>query len=328
MRARWRTLSRLSPVAFAALAATLAIAVAAILAWQVAGWEAVLDVLQHPQLDWIWLAAVGELAAYVGYTIAYRDAIRSNGGPRLPLLKVAKLVTAGFGAHLPGGGFSGDLRILKQEYADAQDAAARVLSLGALEYALLAPAATASAAYLLAEGASIPLSVTIPWVAAVPLGFILAAWVSVKIDPAKADRLPRRIAGPVRSGLMALVGLRGFVMTPLSRFGSWFGIALYWAGDIFCLWAGLHAFGADPSIPATVLAYATGYIASRRTMPLAGAAATEALLVFALTWVGVPFVLALVGVVAYRAFNFLLALPLGLLAAPRRVDIKGADGPA
>jgi uncharacterized membrane protein YbhN (UPF0104 family) len=310
-----RTLrERLSPVGFAGLAALLAIAVAALLAWQVAGFPEVLEVVRHPQLAWIGLAALGELVAYLGYTLAYRAAVQASGGPKLPLRRAGALVTAGFGAHVPGGGFAGDLRALRGECVDDRDAAARVLGLGALEYALLAPVATAAAAFLLADGADVPLSVTVPWVAAVPLGFALAVWVSERIDPARVERLPRRLAGPAGSALAALALLRGLVVTPVKHAGAWVGIAAYWAGDIFCLWAGLHAFGADPTVPATIVAYATGYIASRRSLPLAGAAATEALLALALTWVGVPFVYALVGVVTYRVFNFLLAMPMGLLA--------------
>ncbi len=312
-------LRRLSPIAFATLAVGLAVAVAGVLAWQVAGWSNVVAVLRHPQVTWIGWAALGEVVAYLGYMFAYGDAVRADGGPRLGMLRLGALVTAGFGAHIPGGGFAGDVRALRPEFEDQDEAAVRMLGLGALEYALLAPAATGDAAFLLADGAHVPLSVTIPWVAAVPVGFALAALASERIDPARVQRLPRRLVRPATSALGALARLRRLVTTPQRHVAAWIGIALYWSGDIFCLWAGLHAFGAHPSIPATIVAYATGYVASRRSLPLAGAAATEALLALALTWVGVPFVYALVGVVTYRVFNFLLALPLGLLAE-RRCD--------
>lgn len=311
---RSRLARRLSPFALATLATALAAAVAGVLAWQVAGWSEVLEVLRHPEVSWIALAAVGEVVAYLGYIVAFRDTVRRAGGARLGLRRAGRLVTAGFGAHILGGGFAGDVRALKGEYMDDREAAVRVLGLGALEYALLAPAATGAAAFLLADGAHVPMSVTIPWVAAVPVGFALAAWASERIDPARVERLPRLLVAPATSALAALAVLRGLVTTPLRHAGAWLGIALYWTGDIFCLWAGLHAFGATPSIPATIVAYATGYVASRRSLPLAGAAATEALLALSLTWVGVPFVYALVGVVTYRVFNFLFALPLGLVA--------------
>ncbi|HEY2740909.1 MAG TPA: hypothetical protein VGI69_01860, partial [Gaiellaceae bacterium] len=47
----------------------------------------------------------------------------------------------------------------------------------------------------------------------------------------------------------------------------------------------------------------------RRTLPLAGAGAVEALLPFALVWVGYSLSAAVLAVFAYRVFN--LWLPLG-----------------
>ena len=50
-------------------------------------------------------------------------------------------------------------------------------------------------------------------------------------------------------------------------------IALYWFGDIFCLWACVQAFGGERPLPDLILAYATGYALTRRTLPLGGAGA-------------------------------------------------------
>ena len=60
---------------------------------------------------------------------------------------------------------------------------------------------------------------------------------------------------------------------------------------------------------AVVVGYATGYALTRRTLPLAGAGAVEALLPFALVWVGYGLAPAVLAVFAYRIFN--LWLPLG-----------------
>jgi uncharacterized membrane protein YbhN (UPF0104 family) len=98
-------------------------------------------------------------------------------------------------------------------------------------------------------------------------------------------------------------------------------MSLYWAGDISALWACLNAFSGRPSVSALIVGYATGYALSRRTLPFAGAGAVEALLPFALTWVGVALAPALLAVAAYRVFN--LWLPVipgtpGLLVLKRR----------
>jgi uncharacterized membrane protein YbhN (UPF0104 family) len=91
-------------------------------------------------------------------------------------------------------------------------------------------------------------------------------------------------------------------------------MAVYWAGEVFVLWVCLAAFERHtPSVEAVVVGYATGYALTRRTLPLAGAGAVEALLPFALTWVGYGLPAAVLAVFAYRVFN--LWLPLGPAAA-------------
>ena len=63
-----------------------------------------------------------------------------------------------------------------------------------------------------------------------------------------------------------------------------------------------------------ILAYATGYAATRRPLPLGGAGLTEVLMTYSLYWVREPLAPALAAVVAYRAFNFLLAATPALIA--------------
>ena len=91
---------------------------------------------------------------------------------------------------------------------------------------------------------------------------------------------------------------------------------LYWLGDIACLWAALKIYNAEISTPALILAYATGYVATRRSLPWGGAGLVEVMMTFALVWVGVPLAPALLGVVTYRAFNFWLPVIPALAALP------------
>jgi uncharacterized membrane protein YbhN (UPF0104 family) len=76
----------------------------------------------------------------------------------------------------------------------------------------------------------------------------------------------------------------------------------------------LRTFGLDPGIGKVIIAYATGYAATRRSLPLGGAGVTEVLMTYALYWVRQPLAPALAAVVAYRIFNFLLAATPGLIA--------------
>ena len=87
------------------------------------------------------------------------------------------------------------------------------------------------------------------------------------------------------------------------------GTAIYWFGDIFCLWACLQAFThGTPDISLLLLGYATGYALTRRTLPLGGAGAVEALLPFALSWCGISLAAAVLAVFAYRVFNLWLPI--------------------
>jgi uncharacterized membrane protein YbhN (UPF0104 family) len=70
-----------------------------------------------------------------------------------------------------------------------------------------------------------------------------------------------------------------------------------------------------------ILAYATGYAATRRSLPLGGAGVTEVLMTYALYWVRQPLAPALAAVVAYRAFNFLLAAAPALIARRHLDDL-------
>jgi uncharacterized membrane protein YbhN (UPF0104 family) len=92
------------------------------------------------------------------------------------------------------------------------------------------------------------------------------------------------------------------------------GAVLYWAGDILTLWAGLRAFDVHLEVIALVLGYATGYAVTMLPLPAGGVGGVDAAMTYALTLVGVPLGPALLGVFAYRFFNFWLPFVPGLLA--------------
>ena len=80
--------------------------------------------------------------------------------------------------------------------------------------------------------------------------------------------------------------------------------AVYWGGDILCLWAALNSVGVSLPLAEVVLAYATGYAAMILPLPLAGVGGVDAAMTFALTAVGVSLAPALVAVAVYRLFGF------------------------
>jgi uncharacterized membrane protein YbhN (UPF0104 family) len=291
-----------------ALAAGAVVAIAAAY-----GMSAFARAWSHLHPGWLALAVGAQLFAVLAYVVAYRVLARFDGGPRLPVPVVLRIVVAGFGPSAPGGGFALDKHALHALSQQERAATERVLGLGALEWALLAPAAWASAVVLLALGdqRAMP-SLLWPWAIVVPIGFGLGLWLA---QPDRRNRIDsgakwRTALARGLSGVGVLGSLtRGFVRC----WQAWLGTGLYWAFDIAALYACARFIGLRLNLGEVVVAYATGYAVTRRSLPLGGAGITEALMTFALHWVGQPVVPALAAVVVYRTLNFVLPAAPALL---------------
>jgi uncharacterized membrane protein YbhN (UPF0104 family) len=277
--------------------------------------DALLDAAGHLHPEWFALALGAELIAYAGYVVAYRSSAHAPGRPRLPLALTVRLVVAGFGPFVALGGFALDRRALGAVHDDDRAARVHVLGLGVIEYALLAPAAWASALALQISGSprTSP-ALTLPWLIAVPLGLAGAVWVSAPGRRRRWAGKEGRLRELRSDALSGLAMLRGLISHPLEHPGALVGMALYWSAEIACLGAALACFGIKIPVAALVLAHATGYSFSRRSMPLGGAGLTEALLTVSLIWVQVPAPVALLSVVVYRLVNFLAPTVPGLFA--------------
>jgi uncharacterized membrane protein YbhN (UPF0104 family) len=159
---------------------------------------------------------------------------------------------------------------------------------------------------LVARGKSHPsFGFTLPWVIAVPLGFAAAMLALAYRDRMQGHSGWRNIVSHALEGLHVV---RRLAEQPRQHLGAFLGTALYWLGDIACLWACLRAFHETPDLAALLIGYATGYALTRRTLPLGGAGTVEAFVSFALAWTGVPLAAAVLGVTAYRTFNLWLPL--------------------
>jgi len=276
--------------------------------------RALWDTLQTIEPQWLAVAFGFELLSYVGYVLAYRSMVLDGSEERLSLMLVVRLVVAGFGPFVPLGGFSFDRRALGSVHRSRREARRQVLALGIIEYLLLAPAACVCALILLLESGRASLVLTLPWVFAVPPGFALTWWATQPRIVRKFERGEGKIRRSLGELLRAASVLREIVKRPLQRPGAVVGMAVYWAAEIACLAFALRCFGVELTVPALVVAYATGYAASRRSLPLGGAGVTEALLTIALITVHVHAPEALLSVVAYRVVNFLVPTLPSLLA--------------
>ena len=301
------------PVFVAALATGIA-AVAVLVIARVTGADDVERAFEDVNPGWIGLIAGAEFLAYPAYILAYRAIARIHGHAPLALPILTRVVVAGFGPFTVGGGFGIDRQVLEALHEDERSARVRVVALGILEWAVLAPTTWLVCVILLATGANILPSLLWPWAVAVPVGFGVALWAS---SPRRAERLSR-LGGRRRelvARLLEGVGvLHTLIRSPRAYAGAWVGTSLYWAADIGAFYGGLRTFGLSPGIGKVIVAYATGYAASRRSLPLGGAGVTEVLMTYSLYWVREPLAPALAAVVAYRVFNFLLAATPALIA--------------
>jgi uncharacterized membrane protein YbhN (UPF0104 family) len=289
----------------------------------VANYHELAESLRAARKPWFLLCFGGQVVAYFGYMLAYRDVARIDGGPRLSWWLTARIVAAGFGAMVVAtgaGALAVDYWALRRAGAPRHRAIARVLGLNTLEWAVLgAAAACASLALMLGAGHDAPLAMTLPWVIVVPLCYAGAIWVSA---PSRRDRLTDPGGGgPIRQALadaiLGVVFVRRVITAPVrQRGGGLLGAALYWFGDLLTLWAGLRAFGVSLSAPELIAGYATGYVSTMLPLPAGGAGGVDAAMTFALTLVGVPLAPALLGTFAYRFFNFWLPILPALAVVP------------
>jgi uncharacterized membrane protein YbhN (UPF0104 family) len=285
--------------------AGLALAAMIGIAWA-AGFENVYRELRAANPNWLPIAFAMEVAAYFGYVVAYRELARAQGGPRLGIGRAGAIVAAGFGVFVIRGGFVVDRHALEDAGLEPREARIRVLGLGVLEYAVLAPVAALAAVIILARGSTHPsLGFTLPWAIAVPLGFV-AAFAALGLRHRVRDEGGWRAA--LRHALEAVNMLRHLAGQGAEHGGAFVGTTLYWVGDIGCLWACLRVFNDSPDLAALIIGYATGYALTRRTLPLGGAGSVEALVSFSLAWAGIPLAQAVLAVCAYRIFNLWLPL--------------------
>ena len=297
----------------AALAATGVAAAAVIAIGEVAGLHEVGRAFDHLHPGWLALGLLGRAISGPAYVVAYRAAVSATTGRRLVRRLTVEIVVAGFGPFAVAGGFEFDRRSLRRLGIDARLALRTVLELGGVEFLALVWIAFAAAVVAQLGDPGLPDSLIWPWLIAVPVGTGLAVAIARAEHPEDVPAA-RVLLHEVVAGLADVLGL---ARHPSRARGCWGGIAVYWLADMATLYVALRTFGLRPAPESLVLAYATGYLFSRRTLPLGGAGVVEVLLTFSLYWTHLPLAPALAGVVLYRAITFLLAAVPALVAWSR-----------
>jgi uncharacterized membrane protein YbhN (UPF0104 family) len=296
------------PLAVSLAAAAVAI-VSTLSIAEIVGLHQVGRAFDHLQPVWLLVGVLAQVVSLAAYAVTYRAIVAETTGRRLHRGLGVELVLTGFGAFGASGGFEFDHRVLQR--------------LGLHARVALVWIAFAVSVLALFADPSLPGSLIWPWLIAVPIGTAIAVALSRLRRP--EDVKPRRL--PLREAAESLADVLALARHPIRARASWGGVMVYWAADMATLYAAVRTFGLRPPWESLVLAYATGYLLSRRSLPLGGAGFVQILMTFSLYWVHEPLAPALAAVTVYRAMTVLLAR-LPALAAQIRMDIEAAlDNP-
>ncbi|HEY3943211.1 MAG TPA: hypothetical protein VGL60_12110 [Acidimicrobiales bacterium] len=284
----------------------------------IVGFHRMVSVLASVDTPWIAVSAGGVLLAFLGYRMAF-DQVIWAGTDNVSRRARLGVVTAGFGAFLHRGGTAIDRYVMRATGTDHRESDVRLAALQAIEMAPLAVGACVTGVVALAVGGhwGPPVGYSLPWVIGPLVGAPTALWLAHRFRARFEDgRGWRYWTGVVLEGVWMLRSPHG-PGGPVRRGSPFFGMALFSAGELLALWAGMSAFGYAMSLPALILGYGVGYVLSRRSAPLGGAGVIDVLLILALTGAGAPLAAAIAGTFTYRFFNLWCTMPASLFALSR-----------
>ena len=278
----------------------------------IAGSRLVLRTALHVRPELLVYCVAFQLLALVSYAGPYWVALRTSSGARIPPTQAAAWSMTGFAAFLPWGGFEFDKRLLSAT-TDPQRARRCIRLLSVLEYLALSPVAWAAALTLALRGDKAQSSLYLSWIIGVPVGVVFAFWAVQHLDRIRRHGAAGRWIGNALESMMAVARAARQPRAGLAVAG----MSLYWAAEIASFAVAIKAFGVEISVPAAIVALATGYTPTRRTLPLAGSGIAAVLLCLAGTWVGIPLQQAIPGVIVYHLVCVGTATVIGAIAVHR-----------
>lgn len=292
------------------VAAALLVVGVGLLIARAAGFSEVRDEVRDADSRWFLVCLGAQLLALAAYADVVRGSLAWRERPDPGFALSARVLFAGIGATrvfaAAGLGAIAVAYWCFRRAGFAADAAiVRVLGLNALFYVTFGLGAWC-AALVTVSGiwGRASLALTVPWLVLVPSCVVIALVVT---RPSGLDALGEPPGSLVRRALVYSIGALAWVReVVLDRSGRRIvaATALYWVGNVACLWAALHSVGEALPLPELLVAFAVGHAAMLLPLPLGGVGGVDAALTYALTAVGVPLAPALVAVGVYRLFAF------------------------
>ncbi len=297
---------------------------------KLAGLQGTWDRLDQGDPIWLAVAAGFEVLSFGGYIVLFRT-VFVRGGSRINWRESYEITMAGLAATrlfaaAGAGGVALTAWALRRSGMEPRVVACRLVAFMSLLYAVYMATLVVDGVLLrvgLLPG-NAPLGFTV--IPAAVGGLAIGVFLAISLLPADFERRLTALAGPRRHPRLARWARRAAtvpatlatgVRTALSlvRAGEQglLGAVAWWAFDIAVLWACFHAFGDPPSKAVIVMAYFVGMLANALPLP-GGIGGVDGGMIGTFIAFGVPGGLAVVAVLAYRAFAFWLPTIPGAVA--------------
>jgi uncharacterized protein (TIRG00374 family) len=276
---------------------------------------------------WLGLAFVLEVCSFAGYIALFR-VVLARGKARIGWRASYEITMAGLAAtrlfaSAGAGGIALTAWALRRAGMPARMAACRLIAFMVLLYGVYM-----AALVLVGLGLSIGIipgggAFAITVVPAIFGGLVILLFLGLSLVRREFEGLRRRWGDHKRLGRLVRwvaatpatigSGVRTALSLLRSRDPRLLGAVAWWGFDIATLWACFHAFGASPPKGVIVMAYFVGMFGN--TLPLPGGiGGVDGGMIGAFSAFGVDVQVAIVSVLAYRAFSFWLPTLPGAVA--------------
>jgi uncharacterized protein (TIRG00374 family) len=282
----------------------------------------------------VWWLAVGallEVCSFIGYVALFR-AVFVRGESKIDWRESYQITMAGLAAtrlfaSAGAGGIALTAWALRRSGMEPRIAACRLIAFLVLLYAVYMVT-------LVIDGVGLYLGVipgprngapfAITMIPAIFGASVIAVFLAVSMLPGDFDRLVARWTGGsgrlsriarrvAAAPATAATGVRTAIALVRSRDPYVFGAVAWWGFDIAVLWACFHAFGSSPPKGVIVMSYFVGMVGNALPLP-GGIGGVDGGMIGAFSAFGVHVDVAIVAVLAYRAFAFWLPTLPGAVA--------------
>lgn len=281
--------------------------------------------IQHGDPLWLGVAALLEVCSFGGYVVVFRGVFvrgRSRIGWRVSYeITMAGLAATRLFASAGAGGVALTAWALRRSGMEPRTVACRMIAFMALLYVVFMGALVIDGLGLYFLSNDGPFAITV--VPAIFGGGVIVIFLAVSFLPADADRLVARWSDGGRLGRLAghaaaapaaaASGVRTAIALVGERNPALLGAIAWWGFDLGVLWAAFHAFGGSPDMSVVVMAYFVGQLGNVLPLP-GGIGGVDGAMIGAFSALGVSSSLAVVSVLAYRAFAFWLPTLPGAVA--------------